>query len=284
MKKVFVTLCGMGILSLAVSAAQPAKANMPKVDNQARLAALISKTQGAHKDSVQRIGITVSSRAKGMNNDHIHTYHCVAVRISPKYLLASTACIAPLMTGSRDGGGASATRSYGIPLVSKDIISVTVGGEKVDFENIKWEGFDKDTSHLILIKKPTKNPGATPLLFVANKPATLASWFSKAWVNSLDSTLQVGKFKGPKISEFKFNLKFKPAQEVFKGSKALSGAPVFGVDENGVEFLLGFNNKDTKDFDPQSGSMYYYLTPQAKQFLTGKLSEEYIRDEQFFLQ
>ena len=243
-------------------------------------------TLNAYKNSVYRITIKTSAKLEGAYQEpKIHTYQCLAVRISPDYLVASTACISPLMTGSADrGGGSNPHKDRGLPLADKQILSVNVGQETI--ANIQWQGFDRDTSHLIFIAKPLGQEELSapiPLIFVPKSPANMASWFDTFWVNTLRSALQVGKFNGPSVSRFSFDSKFRPVDGVFKGDKALTGAPVFAVRDN-IVFLIGFNNAETVDFYPESGKKYYYFTDAAKYFLEQKANKNNIKSEGFFLQ
>ena len=210
-------------------------------------------------------------------------YSCVAVRVADNYLLASTACIAPLHKSTRDyyAGGGYSDRTKLLPLAKdKSINSATVNGVLIPQEKI----FMDKESHLILIKATNLAP--IPLLFVPNDPLIMQNAFDKLVVNRIKYTPRQDVNKGHvqrTVTLKNFNLRNNTFDVKGDIIRAQSGSPIFGM-RGGQEFLIGFNAAETEDFKRTSGNTYYYFTPEALNFLQRYLGAgvSNIKDERSF--
>ena len=275
MRKLLYTM----LLVFAASVVFAAKANIKDVAAGIDKAAAEAVSAQAAGNSVVDVVFDVKEIFKDFPEEN-RTYSCVAVRVANNYLLASTACIAPLDESSRDyyiGGGNSERKNH-LPLKQdKRIIYATINGVSIPQEKI----FMDKESHLILIKAASIAP--IPLLFVPDDPQAIAGAFDKLIVNRIKYSIQQDVNKGH-VQKKVFLKGFNIDDQTFrvKGDiiRAQSGSPIFGM-RDGHEFLIGFNAAETEDFKRTSSNTYYYFTPESLNFLQkhlgGNISN--VRDE-----
>ncbi|WP_428053486.1 hypothetical protein [Candidatus Avelusimicrobium stercoris] len=273
MKKLLVLLFAFCGCAAVLNAQTPNVSQKLNTALKKKLAA--SSSTNAHKKGVIMIRMTVQARFTDVyaNNDPI-VKKCPAVRISPNALLASRACIDLSGKGEHIvymGNGVEPQITT--QRVQRWISSIKVAGVTIKPRDFRQEGklllIAIDGTNAKLKKEIEKLPITD--LFVAKDAKKLETTFPEMILNRDDMI-----FSGRECAEVDIvnvctgTQCFQVCWKVIDGD---TGDPVFGRNPNrsNLDYLLGFNNTNSKKDERKSGRWYHFLTQNSLHFLQKSL-------------
>lgn len=234
-----------------------------------------SSSTNAHKKGVIMIKMTVEARFTDVyaKNDPI-VKECPAVRISPNALLASRACIDLSGKGEHIvymGNGAD-------PEITTQNVQRWISSIKVAGVTIQPQDFRQDGKLLLIaidgtnakLKKEIEKLPITDL-FVAKNPKKLETTFPEMILNRDDMVFSGRECADVNIVNVCTDKEcFQVCWKVIDGD---TGDPVFGrnPDRSNLDFLLGFNNTNSKKSKRKSGRWYHFLTQKSLNFFKQNL-------------
>ncbi len=273
MKKLLVLLLAFCSCAAVLNAQTPDKSKMLDSAIKKKLAA--SSSTNAHEKGVIMIKMTVQARFTDVyaNNDPI-VKECPAVRIAPNTLLASRACMDLSGKGEHivymgNGVGPEITTQN----VNRWISDISVDGVTIGPKDFRQE--DKllliviDGANAKLKKEIEKLPITD--LFVAKNAAKLKTAFPKMILNRDDMVFSGRECADVNIVNVCSDTQcFQVCRKFIDGD---TGDPVFGSnpDRSNFDFLLGFNNTDSKKSKRKSGRWYHFLTQKSLNFFKQSL-------------
>ena len=273
MKKLLVLLLAFCSCAAVLNAQTPDKSKMLDTAIKKKLAA--SSSTNAHKKGVIMIKMTVEARFTEVhaNNDPI-VKECPAVRIAPNTLLASRACMDLSGKGEHvKYMGAGEAPEVTTQNVNRWISDVRVAGVTIKPQDFRQEGklllIAIDGTNAKLKKEIEKLPITD--LFVANNPKKLETTFPEMILNRDDMVFSGRECAAVDIVNVCTDKEcFQVCWKVIDGD---TGDPVFGrnPDRSNLDFLLGFNNTDSKKNKRKSGRWYHFLTQKSLNFFKQNL-------------
>lgn len=235
-----------------------------------------SSSTNAHKKGVLMIKLTVDATFTEVdaNNKPVEK-ECPAVRIAPNTLLASRACMDLSGKGEfRQYAGGGADLEISEQKVIRHIANIKINGVTLQKDKFRENDFflaiAVDGNNAKLAEAVQKMPIVD--LFVAKNAETLKSVFPEITLNRDDALFSGRECASVDIVNVCTDAQcFQVCWKVIDGD---TGDPVFGRNPNtdNFEYLLGFNQTNSKLDGRQSGRWYHFLSKSTLAFLQKNLS------------